>query len=296
MVELNVELKKLVIFGVGLIGGSIALALKKNMKELQVVGLGRAGESLQTALELGVIDLAETDTASALIHADMVIIATPVAQTPPILLAIAPYLDKKTVVTDVGSTKADVMAHARALLGEKISQFVPGHPIAGAEKSGVTAARADLFDNKNVVLTPTAETNPRALEQVRKMWLKANAQVSLMTANEHDGIFAAVSHLPHLLAFALVDDIAARPNASQLFSFAASGFRDFTRIAGSNAEMWRDISLANKNALLNELTTYQAEISRLYSLLQNEDAAGLQALFERASVARNAWAESKIVK
>lgn len=296
MVELNVELKKLVIFGVGLIGGSIALALKKNMKELQVVGLGRAGESLQTALELGVIDLAETDTASALMHADMVIIATPVAQTPPILLAIAPYLDKKTVVTDVGSTKADVMAHARALLGEKISQFVPGHPIAGAEKSGVTAARADLFDNKNVVLTPTAETNPLALEQVRQMWLKANAQVSLMSADEHDGIFAAVSHLPHLLAFALVDDIAARPNASQLFSFAASGFRDFTRIAGSNAEMWRDISLANKNALLNELTTYQAEISRLYSLLQNEDAAGLQALFERASVARNAWAESKIVK
>lgn len=296
MVELNVELKKLVIFGVGLIGGSIALALKKNMKELQVVGLGRAGESLQTALELGVIDLAETDTASALIHADMVIIATPVAQTPPILLAIAPYLDKKTVVTDVGSTKADVMAHARALLGEKISQFVPGHPIAGAEKSGVTAARADLFDNKNVVLTPTAETNPRALEQVRQMWLKANAQVSLMTANEHDGIFAAVSHLPHLLAFALVDEIASRPNAAQLFSFAASGFRDFTRIAGSNAEMWRDISLANKNALLSELTTYQAEISRLYSLLQNEDAAGLQALFERASVARNAWAESKIVK
>ncbi|MEQ1601788.1 MAG: prephenate dehydrogenase/arogenate dehydrogenase family protein [Methylophilaceae bacterium] len=289
-------MKKLVIFGVGLIGGSIALALKKNMKELQVVGLGRAGESLQTALELGVIDLAETDTASALIHADMVIIATPVAQTPPILLAIAPYLDKKTVVTDVGSTKADVMAHARALLGEKISQFVPGHPIAGAEKSGVTAARADLFDNKNVVLTPTAETNPRALEQVRQMWLKANAQVSLMTANEHDGIFAAVSHLPHLLAFALVDEIASRPNAAQLFSFAASGFRDFTRIAGSNAEMWRDISLANKNALLSELTTYQAEISRLYSLLQNEDAAGLQALFERASVARNAWAESKIVK
>ncbi|NOT69468.1 MAG: prephenate dehydrogenase/arogenate dehydrogenase family protein [Methylophilaceae bacterium] len=289
-------MKKLVIFGVGLIGGSIALALKKNMKELQVVGLGRAGESLQTALELGVIDLAETDTASALMHADMVIIATPVAQTPPILLAIAPYLDKKTVVTDVGSTKADVMAHARALLGEKISQFVPGHPIAGAEKSGVTAARADLFDNKNVVLTPTAETNPLALEQVRQMWLKANAQVSLMSADEHDGIFAAVSHLPHLLAFALVDDIAARPNASQLFSFAASGFRDFTRIAGSNAEMWRDISLANKNALLNELTTYQAEISRLYSLLQNEDAAGLQALFERASVARNAWAESKIVK
>lgn len=290
---MNLELKKLVIFGVGLIGGSIALALKKHNKTLQVVGIGRAGESLQTALELGVIDTAETEVAPALQDADMVIIATPVAQTPHIFQAIAPYLDAKTVVTDVGSTKADVIAYAQILLAEKNTQFVPGHPIAGAEKSGVTAARADLFNDKNVVLTPTTETQPFALEKVRQLWLQTHAHVSLMTANEHDGIFAAVSHLPHLLAFALVDDIASRPNAAQLFSFAASGFRDFTRIAGSNAEMWRDISLANKNALLYELAAYQTEISRLYTLLQNEDATGLQALFERASIARNAWAKSK---
>jgi prephenate dehydrogenase len=286
-------LKKLVIFGVGLIGGSIALALRKHTAGLCIVGLGRSGESMQDALELGVIDAVETDVAHALLDADMVIIATPVAQIPNVFKAVTPYLQPKTIVTDVGSTKSDVITHAQALLGEKITRFVPGHPIAGAEKSGVIAACADLFDNRNVVLTPTVDTDLQALEKVRQMWQNANAHVSLMTAGEHDSIFATVSHLPHLLAFALVDEIASRPDAAQLFGFAASGFRDFTRIAASDAEMWRDISLANKNALLNELNAYQAKISTLKTMLENEDTAGLQALFERASTARKAWAESK---
>ncbi|HYN53949.1 MAG TPA: prephenate dehydrogenase/arogenate dehydrogenase family protein, partial [Methylotenera sp.] len=172
-------------------------------------------------------------------------------------------------------------------------QFIGGHPIAGAEKSGVTAANADLYTHKNVVLTPTFNTNKQAIDVVTQLWQTCGAKVSEMSAETHDSIFAAVSHLPHLLAFALVDDIAARPNAQQLFSFAASGFRDFTRIAGSHPEMWRDISLANKDALLNELTAYQAEILSLKTMLQNEDGTGLQALFERASVARNAWAQEK---
>ena len=282
-------MNKLVIFGVGLIGGSVALALKQAQAGTHIVGLGRSGEGLQAALELGVIDVIATDPASALLDADMVLIAAPVAQTPIILTAIAPHLAGNTVVTDVGSTKSDVAVYASKILGEKSSQFVPGHPIAGAEKSGVHAARADLFEGKNVVLTPDATTDSRAVDAVRALWLSAGAQVSEMSAPSHDRIFAAVSHLPHLLAFALVDEIAARDNAAQLFDFAASGFRDFTRIAGSSPEMWRDISLANRDALLHELGAYEAELARIRQLLQNADGAGLQALFERASQARNLW-------
>ncbi|MGB2833742.1 MAG: prephenate dehydrogenase/arogenate dehydrogenase family protein, partial [Methylotenera sp.] len=170
---------------------------------------------------------------------------------------------------------------------------VGGHPIAGAEKSGVSAATADLFLNKNVVLTPTQETNVHAVASVGAMWGACGANICEMTAENHDSIFAAVSHLPHLLAFALVDDIAARPNAEQLFSYAASGFRDFTRIAGSSPEMWRDISLANKTALLSEITAFEKELSQLKLLLENEDGTGMQALFERASKARNNWAKNK---
>ncbi|MFA6179744.1 MAG: prephenate dehydrogenase/arogenate dehydrogenase family protein [Candidatus Methylopumilus sp.] len=286
-------MNKLVIFGVGLIGGSVALALKRQNAALHIVGVGRTGDSLQSALNLGVINEIESDVARALVNADMVIIAVPVAQTASIFSAIAPHLEPQTTISDVGSTKSDVIQHAQTLLGEKISQFVPGHPIAGAEKSGVTAAKADLFDGKNVVLTPTEQTSATAVNQVSTLWQLAGAKVSEMSSEQHDSIFAAVSHLPHLLAFALVDDLAARPNAKQLFDFAASGFRDFTRIAGSSPEMWRDISLANRTALLKELAAYQTELSRMQILLQNSDSAGLQSLFEQASQVRNAWADNR---
>lgn len=286
-------MKKLVIFGVGLIGGSVALALKKTKTQATIVGVGRSAESLQTALDLGVIDVDTSDVAAAIKDADLVLIAAPVAQTPAILNAIKPHLNASTVITDAGSTKGDVLQCAKDILGEQFNQFVGGHPIAGAEKSGVSAATADLYLNKNVVLTPTAETDPEAIALVKTLWQACGANVSEMTAATHDGIFAAVSHLPHLLAFALVDDIASRTNAEQLFGFAASGFRDFTRIAGSHPEMWRDISLANRTALLNELDAYQQELSKLQQLLKAQDGAGLEALFERASVARNNWGESR---
>ncbi len=286
-------MKKIVIFGVGLIGGSVALALKKAGSTAQIVGVGRSSQSLQTALDLGVIDTASSDIAAAVKDADILLIAAPVAQTTTILSAIKPHLTASTVITDAGSTKGDVLQCAQEILGAQFNQFVGGHPIAGAEKSGVTAAMADLYTNKNVVLTPAAATNPQAIQRVKTLWLTCGANVSEMSAATHDGIFAAVSHLPHLLAFALVDDIAARPNAEQLFGFAASGFRDFTRIAGSHPEMWRDISLANRTALLNELHAYQAELARLHELLEREDGNGLQALFERASIARNNWGEAK---
>lgn len=289
-------MKKIVIFGVGLIGGSFALALKK-AGVYKIIGVGRSQASLQEAKSLGVID-DYSDTLEANIHAalegaHLVLIAAPVAQTASILHRIKPHLSSNTIITDAGSTKSDVLACAKEILGEQFHQFVGGHPIAGAEKSGVKAAMADLYIGKNVVLTPALQTNRDAVASVAEYWRSCGANISEMSAETHDGIFAAVSHLPHLLAFALVDDIASRPNAQQLFSFAASGFRDFTRIAGSHPEMWRDISLANKNALLSELDAYQKELSQLKQLLTNEDGAGLQALFERASVARNAWAKNK---
>ncbi|MCF8158326.1 MAG: prephenate dehydrogenase/arogenate dehydrogenase family protein [Burkholderiaceae bacterium] len=289
------HLNKIVIFGVGLIGGSVALALKKTGVAPKIVGVGRNIENLQTAINLGVIDEAEADIAKAVGDANLVLIATPVAQTQKILEAIIPHLSQSTVVTDAGSTKSDIAqyvmnASKRAKNPEHfLSQFVGGHPIAGAEKSGVTAAKEDLFIGKNVVLTPNEKTSLGAIKLVRELWQTTGANVSEMTAQTHDQIFAAVSHLPHLLAFALVNNLANRPNAKQLFNFAASGFRDFTRIAGSSPEMWRDISLANKTALLNELEAYQAEISALHNLLKNEDSQGLQAMFEQASQARQAW-------
>jgi len=287
-------LKKLVIFGVGLIGGSVALALKKAGHATYIVGVGRRLDSLQLAKNLGVIDAVETDVRAACEDADVILIAAPVAQTAGILKSIQPHLNHTTVVTDAGSTKGDVLGAAEEILGSQIHQFVGGHPIAGAEKSGVTAATTDLFMGKNVVLTPTANTSHDALDKVKNLWLACGANVSSMPADTHDSIFASVSHLPHLLAFALVDDIAARPNAEQLFSFAASGFRDFTRIAGSHPEMWRDISLANKTALLKEITAFEQELAQLKQLLNNEDGEGLQALFERASKARNQWAKTKL--
>jgi prephenate dehydrogenase len=286
-------LKKLVIFGVGLIGGSVALALKKADQNTHIVGVGRSEKSLNEALKLKVIDALEANINKACSGADLILIAAPVAQTKSILQTIKPHLNTNTVVTDAGSTKGDILATAREILGAQFSQFVGGHPIAGAEKSGVAAAKADLFLGKNIVLTPALETNREAVASTADLWKKCGANVSEMSAETHDSIFAAVSHLPHLLAFALVDDIAARQNAEQLFSFAASGFRDFTRIAGSSPEMWRDISLANKTALLNEISAFEFELSQLKQLLENSDGAGLQALFERASVARNNWNKSQ---
>jgi prephenate dehydrogenase len=297
-------LKKLVIFGVGLIGGSVALALKKADLSTRIVGVGRTKKSLQNALDLGVIDAAETNIAEACRDADIILIAAPVAQTASILQCIKPYLNSQTVVTDAGSTKSEVLICANTILGEQYNQFVGGHPIAGAEKSGVYAAKADLFISKNVVLTPNINhdspqddtyvaSRASKIALVTEMWRICGAKVSEMPAETHDSIFAAVSHLPHLLAFALVDDIASRPNAEQLFGFAASGFRDFTRIAGSHPEMWRDISLANKDALLGEISAFEKELSQLKQLLADENGSGLQALFERASIARNNWAKER---
>ncbi len=277
----------------GLIGGSVALALKKQANAPLCVGIGRNQANVDQALSLGIIDEAETDISKALTDADMVLIATPVAQTKAILKSIQPHLNANTIITDAGSTKTNVLSIAQEILGEQTKQFVCGHPIAGAEKSGASAASADLFSGKNVVLTPSSTNSTETINKVRQLWQDCGANVIEMSAEAHDSIFATVSHLPHLLAFTLVDNIASRSNAAELFNFAASGFRDFTRIAGSSPEMWRDISLANKPALLKEINAYEAGLSQLKQLLEDDNTAGLEALFERASKARNQWAHNK---
>ena len=283
------KLGKLVVCGVGLIGGSFALALKQAGYVEQVVGMGRNRGTLEEALQLGLIDEIGSDWASALQGADLVLLGMPVGQMPPVMAALVPHLAPGTVVTDGGSTKGDVEAAARAVFGNKIGQFVPGHPIAGAEKSGPGAALADLYQGRRVVLTPLVENAPQAVATVQEAWEACGARVSVLTAEAHDRVFAAVSHLPHLLAYALVHDIASRDNAAQLFDFAAGGFRDFTRIASSHPEMWRDICLANRPALLQELDAYMAQLLRLRVLLAGSDGPGLEALFDTARTARDAW-------
>jgi prephenate dehydrogenase len=282
---------KVVIFGVGLIGGSFSLALRKADAIGEVVGFGRSTVTLEQAKQLGILDRIGHDVAQEVCDADIVLLATPVAQMKDIFTRIAPHLGAHTLVTDGGSTKSDVVVAARAHLGNKISQFIPAHPIAGAEKSGAAAALADLYVGKKVVLTPLPENSKESVARVRKAWELCGAVVSELTAAQHDTVFAAVSHLPHLLSFALVHDLAQRDNRDQLLSFAASGFRDFTRIAASSPEMWRDISLANREALLLEVKRYADELFVVYQALQNNDAAKLEEIFSLAREVRSAWTQ-----
>ena len=285
--------KKVVVCGVGLIGGSFALALKSAGVAREVVGLGRTPAPLDEALRLGVIDRIAVDWPDAMRGADLVLLGMPVGQMAPVMAALAPCLAPDTLVTDGGSTKADVAAVARAALGARSAQFVPGHPIAGAEKSGVSAARGDLYRNRRVVLTPLPENAPADIARVRAAWEACGARVSELAPDEHDRVFAAVSHLPHLLAFALVHDLAGRENSDQLFGFAAGGFRDFTRIASSHPEMWRDICLANRAALLSELDAYMTELLRTRVLLAAGDSAGLETMFASARARRDAWLDGQ---
>ena len=282
-------INKLVVFGVGLIGGSFALALRKAGSVKSIVGVGRNQNNLDDALRLGIIDAAITDPISAVAGADFIFLATPVGQMQGLLNAIAPRLGSTAVITDGGSTKQDVISCARDALRDKFSQFVPGHPIAGTEKSGATAADATLYHRRKVILTPEAETDAAAIQAVSGAWRTCLAEVHLMRASEHDDLCAAISHLPHLLAFALVDWIANKPNHDALLKFAAGGFRDFTRIASSSPEMWRDICLANRAALLEQLGDYRHELEKLQDCLERADAAQLEQLFSRARTTRDEW-------
>jgi len=285
------QFKKVIVFGVGLIGGSFALALRKANVVGEVVGFGRSETTLQQAMQLGIIDRIGQDAADEAGDADLILLATPVGQMAEIMARIAPHLGALTLITDGGSTKSDVVRAVYAQLGSKAAQFVPAHPIAGAELSGAAAARADLYVGKKVVLTPLPENTPEAVARVQAAWQACGANIHRLTYAEHDAVFAAVSHLPHLLSFALVHDLAQRDNRDLLLSFAASGFRDFTRIAASSPEMWRDICLANREALLQELQLYIAELTQMSAALAAGDAARLEQTFRTARELRAGWAE-----
>jgi prephenate dehydrogenase len=285
--------ERVAIIGVGLIGGSFALALKQATACRHVVGAGRNAANMRSALERGAIDSIATDAAAAARGADLILVATPVAQFSEIFFSIEPHLKSDALVTDGGSTKRDVVAAARKALGRKIAQFVPAHPVAGAERSGVGAASAELFRGRRVVLTPLAENAKAQVERASAAWTACGAKVTRMTPEEHDSVLAAVSHLPHLLAFGLVHEVARRENSAQLFSYAAGGFRDFTRIASSHPEMWRDICVANRDRLLQEMKLFQSELETMTRLLEAGDGEGLEKIFSAARAGRQRWLDGE---
>jgi prephenate dehydrogenase len=283
------KIGKLVVIGVGLIGGSFALALRKARAVRYVVGVGRSRRNLATALRLGIIDEIAMDAVTAVRDADFVLLGMPVGQMPEVMAHIAPHVAQQAVISDAGSTKQDVIAAARRFLKNHLDRFVPAHPIAGTEKSGADAAFAALYLDRNVILTPQAETSRSALATVRRAWEACGARVLTLRAQEHDAIFAAVSHLPHVVAYALVSALAQRPGARKLFGFSAGGLRDTVRIAGSSPEMWRDICISNREALLDVLDAYIDELELARGAIAAADGETLGAMFEGARAARARW-------
>lgn len=281
--------QKIIIFGVGLIGGSFALALKQAGAAKEIVGFSRSPATLKKAQELNIIDRGANNIESEIKNADLILIATPMQQMPIILKEIAPYLNENNMIMDVGSTKMSVILEAQKILKNNIGLFVPAHPIAGTQFSGPKAAFATLFQNKKVVITPLNENKEDFLNKAIKAWQICGAEIFELTPEMHDQIFASVSHLPHLLSFALVDELANRKNAALYFDFAASGFRDFTRIAASHPEMWRDICLSNRHALMKELAEYQMALDQISVALANKDGKQLENIFHNARQARRKW-------
>lgn len=280
---------KLVVIGVGLIGGSFALALKAAGAVRHVVGVGRTQRNLDIAVERGVIDEAALEAAAAVREADLVLIATPVGQMPEVMAQIAPALGERTIITDGGSTKQDVVAYAKRFLGAHFERFVPSHPIAGTEKSGAGSAFPELFRERNVVIAPQPDNRACAVRLVRAVWEACGANVIELEARRHDEIFAAVSHLPHVVAFALMSMLARRGDAAELLGHSGGGLRDTVRIAGSSPEMWRDICVANREALTGLLDDYIDELGAARAAIESGDGAALSELFERARVARARW-------
>ena len=287
-------IERLAVIGVGLIGGSLARALRAAGAVGEVIGCGRSLDNLQRAVELGVIDCYDQDPGIAVRGADMVFLAVPLGAMRATLEAMRDGLAPGAVITDGGSVKGSVVADARAVFGSVPPRLVPGHPIAGTERSGVEASFPELYRNRRVILTPLAETDPDALDRVAAMWRACGAEVHQMSVAHHDQVLAATSHLPHLLAFGLVDSLARMDDTDEVFRFAAGGFRDFTRIASSNPVMWRDICMANREALSAMLGRFGVELTDLAGAIRDGDAERLLAIFERAKAARDAYVDGTV--
>lgn len=279
--------ERLTLIGVGLIGGSLARDLKQAGAVGEVVATAKTKKTLHTALDLGVIDRAESTVEAAVDDAGVVVIATPMQAMPQVLAALNGCVSEKAVLTDVGSVKQYALDAASAHLPQHISRFVPGHPIAGTENSGVAASQPNLFQDKTVILTPTAETSRGAADLVARMWRTTGAHIRTLDAKVHDNLLAATSHLPHVVAYALVDFLAQREDSEQLFELAAGGFYDFTRIASSDPVMWRDICLTNRVSVLRAIKGYRAYIDQMINAIETGDSDALLESFRRSKQSRD---------
>ena len=279
--------RQMTVMGVGLIGGSMARALRQVDAVRSIVGYGRDQCSLQQAVDLGVIDRYELDLQQAVSGADLIIMAVPIGAMAELFTAMRPYLADDVIITDVGSAKQSVIDAATKGLAEHSAAFVPGHPIAGTEQSGVAASFAALFEDRRVILTPLPSNTNETIDRVRKLWQLCGAEVVTMEAVHHDNVLAATSHLPHLLAYALVNTLLGMDDSEEIFTFAAGGFRDFTRIASSDPIMWRDICLANRESILMTLDRFSDDIAGLRAAIEHADDEQLKQLFSRAKAVRD---------
>jgi prephenate dehydrogenase len=285
----NQQVETVCIIGTGLIGGSLALAIKQAGFCREIIGAGRTESTLIKAVELGVIDRYDTSIANAVAEADIVVVSVPLGSMRAVFEQVNTGRKDTTIITDAGSAKQSVIQDAESVFGPDFLNFVPGHPIAGTEQSGVTAAFPELYRKRRVILTPTQSTSSAALEKVRAMWQAAGAEVETMSAEHHDLVLAGTSHLPHLLAFGLVDCLNNLEDIDEIFRFAAGGFRDFTRIASSDPVMWRDICLSNRAEVLAMMKRYRDEMDKMYKALEAGDGETLREIFERAKKARDAF-------
>ena len=290
MISKAFKIDKLVILGLGLIGGSLALAARKAGIVGEIVAWGRREPSLKAGLELGVIDSYSLNLEEVLIGASVVVVATPTQTAEEVLTRVLSLVDSSCVVTDVASVKGNLLAGVKSAFENIPSNLVLGHPIAGSEKSGVNAAKDSLFINHRVILTPTVETSIDALALIEKMWLATGAEVVAMDVAKHDEVLAATSHLPHVLAYTLVGALAEKDNSSDIFECAAGGFRDFTRIAASDPDMWTEIALANKHALLDGIDNFSDALAKLRSAIATSDGDSIRTTFEAAKKARDHFA------
>ena len=282
-------MKKICIIGIGLIGGSLAKAIKKTHQSEIVFGYGRNSSHLEKAKKSNVIDQYSTDIGVALDGANIVIIATPVGSYESILEEMKPHIAEDMVISDVGSTKVSVVEAVKAVFDDVLDNFIPAHPIAGKEKSGFEVSDADLFINKKVIVTPLENSNPKSIKILTKMWERVGAEVDFMTPKSHDDLLGMTSHLPHMLAFSLVNYlISQHPEASV---YAAGGFKDFSRIASGDAIMWRDICLHNRDAIIAHIKRYQESLDTLVDAIDSQNKEQLESLFHKAKNTRDSWVD-----
>ena len=289
-------INRLAIIGVGLIGGSLARALRSKKVCESVIGYGRNRNNLKKAVELNVIDEFSEDISRVVKNADVIVLATPLATNESLFKAMQGSLSNEVVITDVGSVKGSVVGAARHSLGDLFPRFVPGHPIAGNEKSGVGASYAELFDAHRVILTPLPETNVHAINLITQMWEVTGAEVVHLDVEHHDAILAATSHLPHLLAYALVDCLATMQDRDEIFKFAAGGFADFSRIASSHPQMWHDICFSNRKQLLATVDKFSDHLNGIKKAIEDEDSEALLTIFTRAKQERDKFTDQRTNK